>query len=214
MVYRSKRRYVRRVRRGRVYKRRIHRPIKGSGYQGKRLFKLREHFELTFVPNLEKQYTVYDQPNNAQDWSNFAALFDTYRCCAAKLKFIPIATVNELQEVVTATATGFNVPMYIITDYNTVVSSVLSQNEVIRYENLKIRSLTKMWTHYTKFRKNTVIYDPGNVQYGMIRGYQPTNIPKQSQTIVVWVPKMGTATAAITIGTLIVTCYVIGRESK
>jgi len=89
---------------------------------------------------------------------------------------------------------------------------VFTQNEVIRYENLKVRSSIKMWTHYVKFRRNTIVYDPGTVQYGLSRGYQPTNIPKQTQTVVICIPKSGTVTSSITIGTLVATFYLIGKD--
>jgi len=86
---------MRRIRRGRVYRRRrIHRPI-GSGFLAKRFFKVREIEVINaVVTNVQASYSksFYDNPSSAPAFNSIVNLFDEYRCCAMKLKWIPNIT--------------------------------------------------------------------------------------------------------------------------
>lgn len=82
------------IRRRRVVKRRIHRPI-GSGMLAKRFFKIRGYDIQTFsTDNRTVIYNRHDNPGSLTvtnpDWDNIVNLFDYYRVNAIKLKFIPI----------------------------------------------------------------------------------------------------------------------------
>jgi hypothetical protein len=89
-----RRRFVRRK-----YHRRIYKPV-GSGFSGKRFFKLKYISTITSSliqppgdppPPQISNFTIQhdDNPNNAIEWVSFANMFDYYRCCAMKIKFVP-----------------------------------------------------------------------------------------------------------------------------
>jgi len=126
-------------RRRRYYKRRIARPFKG--YARIRFFKLGEILSVT--QNSATNVAVYpnDNPNTSQDWSNFADLFDSYRCCAIKLKWIPYVNVSNTKDTTITTEPAAisyqyrNAPVYVFYDYNTVFSSAPTPETVFSYSN-------------------------------------------------------------------------------
>ena len=97
MVYRRKRfirgKPLRRIRRGRVFKRRIYKPT-GSGQFGKRYFKLKYLSQINFKTTTSIfDDSPIDQPANS-DWTNITKLFDFYRVCAMKIKYNPAWTAQ------------------------------------------------------------------------------------------------------------------------
>jgi len=96
MVIRKRYRRPRVYRRRRVCRRRIQRPIKGSGFTGERFFKIREVQKLSSAPTQDKYYNIFDNPNTAQNWNDLVDLFDSYRCCAIKVKYVPYMNVNQI----------------------------------------------------------------------------------------------------------------------
>jgi len=77
MVIRKRYRRPRVYRRRRVCRRRIQRPIKGSGFTGERFFKIREVQKLSSAPTQDKYYNIFDNPNTAQNWNDLVDLFDS-----------------------------------------------------------------------------------------------------------------------------------------
>jgi hypothetical protein len=215
MVYRRKpRRYIRRVKRGRIYKRRIPRPIKGSGYSGKRFFKLKEVQTLAKIPSAVSTFHFTDNPNTAQDWNSFTSLFDSYRCCAIKLHYIPNSNVQNLDSIL-STNPYTNSPLYIVHDMNQVITTALATNDIIQYENRRVKSLLRYWTYYAKMRRNVPINTSLTTQVNIgTRGYQPTNNPSATQTVLIGCDSFGSSTTSVQFGTIIITYYCIGKEAR
>jgi hypothetical protein len=83
-----------RVRRGRIVKRRIQRPI-GSGFLSERFFKLRSFLQVNEnAASASAIITIHDNPKFAVDFDSVAKLFDYYRVNSIKLKFIPAWTAQ------------------------------------------------------------------------------------------------------------------------
>jgi hypothetical protein len=96
----------------------------------------------------------------------------------AKSKIVPSSTVFSYR----------NVPVYIWFDTNTILSTTPSVNEIIQYENLKIKSLVRRWTYYTKFRRNIPINTSLTTQVSTgARGYLATSSPVTTQTVGVYI---------------------------
>lgn len=104
----------------------------------------------------------------------------------------------------TGTELLYYVPVYVYHDCNTVVSTAPSLNEVIQFENLKVKQVTKMFTYYRRMIRNIPINTSLTTQIAVnSRGYLPTNSPTATQTVVVFFPIFGDSSTAITFGTLI-----------
>jgi hypothetical protein len=169
-------RKVRRVRvvrrRRRIYRRRrrIHRPI-GSGDLAKRYFKLRTHVDANWVamtsPTTGSQYVIVfnDNPSTLGEWQNFVPLFESYRVCAMKIRFIPSNMAN---------LTAIFVPGYIYHDPNTssAPTSITVGNALDR-ENCRVVNLQRVWTYYRKLRRVIRFSDPTYVAGPPIRVTAP-----------------------------------------
>lgn len=207
MVFRRRyriRRFKRRfVRKRRFLKFRRARPI-GSGDAGKRFFKLRRSDDVTIGTDANSSVVRQDNPNTAQDWSNVAALFDFYRCCAIKLHFIPAANVNEFP----AGAAGprFS-PAYVFHDANSI-SSIIGVNNVIQYENLVVKNLWLPWKKYYKMTRNIPTSGTNAISS---KGYVPTASPIPTQSVQIYIPTIGTQSSGV-LGQLITTYYVVARN--
>jgi hypothetical protein len=91
-IYRRRRLPLRRYYR-RKYFRRVRRPI-GSGFSGKRFFKLK--FTSLVTNNTSGNFTTQQDGNpfNPADWNNFAGLYDYYRLCSMKIRFVPSVSAD------------------------------------------------------------------------------------------------------------------------
>jgi len=176
-VYRRRRFYrrrpIRRVRKNRITKRRIIRPI-GSGFSAKRLFKLKSFLQVNenaSSPNAV--VTIHDSPKLAVDFDSVAQLFDYYRVNAIKLKFIPAWTAQSLQTSISVSLRA----AYAIRDINHPLDFpvTLTRNEAVGYENCKILNLQRPWTYYRKMIRN-IITDPAStgIDTISIKGYYAT----------------------------------------
>jgi hypothetical protein len=139
-----------------------------------------------------------DNPVNAADWSSFAAMFDCYRCCAIKLRFVPS---------VTADTTWQYTPCYVFHDPNTPdFRVVLTVSVAVAYENCKIVNMQRPWKYYHKMYKNLPSSTATNSR--SLRGYLPTAEPLPTQCIVLY--GVNSMTASHQLGQLLVTLYVVG----
>lgn len=76
--------------RARKYVRKFNRKARaGMGQNGKRFFKLKGAFGLSSDVSGTINMSVTDDVSGLGDWSSIAALFDTYKVCALKVKFFP-----------------------------------------------------------------------------------------------------------------------------
>lgn len=129
------------------------------GQNGKRFFKLRRIVSVDSSAGGVLQVNATNDPSTFEDWTNVAALFDTYRVCAIKIKFIP-SLPND-----TSLSTGF-FPLYVVGDSNSSSSPLTSDNVAIQYENMKVMNMYRPWKYYYYVPKQTagasgVIYQQG-----------------------------------------------------
>jgi hypothetical protein len=182
--------------------------------------KLRELVQLVGQPNATFAQFITDNPSTARDWSSVAALFDSYRCCAIKLKYIPDFTQQSISDslnAVDATSTFYNVPIYIFHDTNSVLNTTPSETgDVIEYENVKIKRLTRMFTYYRKMRRNIPINTLLTTQVSIsTRGYNLTTSPVATQTVCIYMPQYsGAASTRTVFGNLIITRYCVFKETN
>jgi len=149
---------LRRVRRGRIVRRRVHRPI-GSGMMAKNFFKLRQVDTVQVnVNNTTTVVNVSDDPSGATDWISVANMFGFYRVNALKLKYIRQFTAQALLTVGT-TSTGIGLfPAYVIHDVNQIaLPSTRVSNDFVAYENMKIVNFRRPWGYYRKMVRNVSI---------------------------------------------------------
>lgn len=218
----GRRRYkpVRRVGRGWLARKRAKRGMGDS----KRFFKLRLVSSISTDGSGVASFSATDLPSSAQDWSSVAALFDQYRVCAMKLKFIPHAFSDvigsqTITNNLTATATvttgsqasnqTYYSPFYIVHDPDSTVATVADTvNEAIEYENMKVFDLHRPFQYYRKMAKQFRINSDVSTD---IKGYQSTATPQATQIIA----GVGTGfTISVEIGKVIVTYYIAAKARK
>lgn len=207
---------LRRFRRRRLFRRRRRfrraflrshpriRPI-GSGPSAKRFFKIRNSIDVMIGPDSSTNIVVVDNPSVFTDWTNITGLFDYYRVCAVKLKYIPSANLVDFP----AGASGPKfAPIYIVHDPNTITSTVNTAAVALGYENMRVRNMWLPWSYYTKFVRNI---RTSSIVSQTTRGYQPTNTPQSTQSVQLLFENIGT-TSSGQIGTLIVSLYLVCRN--
>lgn len=132
-------------------------------------------------------------------------MFDYYRVCAVKIKFIPSA--NVLTFPAEAAGPKF-APVYIIHDPNTVTATVTSSTVAIGYENMRVKNMWMPWSYYRKFVRNIRVAGTGSQT---VRGYQPTSNPQATQSVQMLFENLGTTTSG-QIGTIIISLYIVCRN--
>jgi hypothetical protein len=190
---------LRRVPVRRFYRRNYHRRPIGSGFSGKRFFKLKYSslINSTTTGNFTVQHD--DNPNNAIDWNNFASLFDYYRICAIKIRFVPS---------VTAHTTFQYTPGYIFHDANTGVTLAgITVDTTVGYENCKIVNMQRSWRYYRKTYRSIPVGGGGTSSIST-RGYISTSNPVSTQSIILY--GVNSMTVDRQIGQILVTLYVVG----
>lgn len=191
--YRKRRTYKKRrsTRKG-YWKRKVRKSTMGQ--TGKRFFKLKRVYPLTTSSGL---ISFTDNPRNisaAQDYSNVAGLFDTYRCCAVKYKFIPAFPYD------TSVTTNYT-PLYVTFDTDGTGPSTI--NAALQYENLKLKNMYRPWTVYYKLPKISTS--------GAIMGYCDIDSPSTVGEVTFLASGLNTTA---TYGQLIQTYYVVVRDRK
>jgi hypothetical protein len=79
------------------------------------------------APSTAGGYFITNDPSTAEDWNNVTNLFDSYRVAAIRLRFVPDGTMQSMTDA-NATAQYFNVPVYIIHDCNSIISTAPTLN--------------------------------------------------------------------------------------
>lgn len=202
MVYR--RRFVRKRRYGKKksYRKRFTRYSKGLGSSGKRFFKL------SFVTNaasdaggiLDDVYTT--NPSGLGDWSSVAALFDMYKVCAMKVKYIP-SLPND-----SSVTTGYW-PMYIVGDNNEVTALSTAQS-ALNYEACKVKNMYRPWSYYFKFMRVSE-YGTGSSEVTMSGGWRPTTVTTGVQSIKMYCTGLDTSTIY---GSFVISAYIVCKNRK
>lgn len=198
-----------------IRRRRIMKPI-GSGMQGKRFMKLKQVFPFNSNPSAPYNATfLYDNPNGASEFASAAILFDSYRVCAMKVKYIPFCNVQSIDDAIASSAVH-NVPIYCAFDYNSILNTVpTSIDPILEYENLQIKSLLRTWQYYKKCRRNIPINTSLTTQVSIQnKAYIPTNTPVATQTMWFVTPSWGSGTTAIQIGYLICYYYCVFKDRR
>jgi len=200
MVFRrrfKRRRPVRRFRR--TFRRRFRaRRANGMGPYAKRFFKLRRVVPIISVANGNKFDTFNDNPSLYQDWVPVSELFQMYRVNGIKLTWVPAFNVNQLVN----SNTTFS-PQYLFHDSNISVTAAPSENDVMQYENLKIRPLNRMHSTYFKFSRRINATAPGTLSTD---GYSSVQSPQVTQQICSLIPTV--STTAIPLGRFVCTMYI------
>lgn len=219
MVYRRKRRVykrrpIRRYRRNRIYRNR-----KGMGYSAKRFFKLREVISITMPSATNSTFFITDKPSDATGWGRMPYIFDTYRVCAVKIMYVPYAQpplANNTTIASSAISYQYrNTPIWIAHDYNSVISTGMTVDQMMAYSNVKLKQSNRVWRYYCKMRKNQPPSTADNATSVSNRGYQSTNTPVATQTIVGLIesPYTDTAQNLIT-ARLFVTYYIVFKDQQ
>jgi len=201
---------------------------------GKRFFKLRYVRDVTATvirPTAPASWTAYvkeyiqDDPVTDPamvDWTSLSQLFDMYRICAMKLKFIPAGNFAPVMNAV-----GYS-PMYVWHDPNTPndpfpdKAGLLDVNDILAHENCKIKNMFKPWSYYRKMQRNIPPASLGEAVN--LKGYLPTRNAANAATQITcfqWQATMQQsttdswpATDSQVIGTLMITKYMVlkGRQ--
>lgn len=151
VLTRGQRRTIRRrIRRHyRRARKRMYRRYGTSGMSGKHHVKLR--LVSAAVSNGSGVVTGYNSlrnPGLAQDFTNFASLYDFYRVNAVKLKWIP-SDPNFDPNVQAAFTNNPYAPMYIITDQDDYdLTNLTTVNIFIQYDNCVIKDFSKPFSVY------------------------------------------------------------------
>ena len=98
-------------------------------------------------------------------------MFDEYRCCAIKIKWIPSITAWN-------TNSSPYVPMFVFHDPNNVASPLATSSggdECLQYESCKVFNCQRTWTYYRKLQRNIPNQSTWASQVNISsRGYIPT----------------------------------------
>lgn len=167
---------------------------KNTGQTAKRFFKLKRVYPLTTSSGLISFTDNPRTPSSAQDWSNVSGLFDSYRVCAVKYKFIP-SFPND-----TSVTTNFQ-PLYVTWDNDGTGPSTI--NAAMQYENLRIKNMCMPWSVYQ--------YIPKIMTSGQPNGYASTASPISVGDMTFLASGLNTTA---TYGQLIQTYYIAVRDRK
>lgn len=199
--YPMRRRFRRRrlrIKRKRVFKR-------FTGAYSRRFFKLRRVVTVTHTANQPTFLQFNDNPSLSQDWVPVAELFQMYRVNGIKLTFVPAYTVNQQ-----ATAgSPINAPLYYVHDTNMTITAIPSENDMLQYENLKVKNILRMHSIYFKMARRI---NPTATTTLSTDGYSSVSNPQISQQIVALIPNISSNN--LPIGRVVVTAYVSAKVRK
>lgn len=104
--------------------------------------------------------------SNAQDWSQYGNLYDSYRVYGLKIKWIPTINISPETPVVTNPLYG---PMFVAYDLDeSAITPLDTVNEIIQYQNHKIKNLYRPWTYYAKRTKQSAPFTTTGGSTGML----------------------------------------------
>jgi hypothetical protein len=160
---------------------------------------------------------VMDPPNT--EWESISALFDEFRVCAMKVKWIPSVNTALLFDKNAAYA-----PMFIYHDINSTeaISDITDTKQIIAYESSRTKNFFRPWSYYRKMQRN--IPPAALTQAISLRGYVPTQNAANATTqrfCIYWnavnksqITSDWTLPADNILGTFIITRYVVARARR
>lgn len=201
----KRRRPVRRFRR--TFRRRFRgRRTNGMGAYAKRFFKLRRVIPVVSPGNINKFDSFNDNPSLYQDWVPVSDLFQMYRVNGIKLTWIPTFNTNAL-----ATTVGQFTPMYMFHDTTNQISSPPSEDTVLQFENLRIRSISRMHSTYFKFSRRLNAAAPGTISPD---GYNTVSAPQATQQICTLIPATTGSSTSVPLGRFVCTMYLSAKVRR
>lgn len=170
---------------------------KYTGQTGIRLLKLKRIVAMTTGVAGDFAFAINTRdPSSCQDWSASIALFDSYRSCAVKIKYLP-QLPND-----TSVTTGY-LPLYVTYDTDDSAYGIVNVNAAIQYENLKVKNMYRPWNVYYK--------NPKISQNGSQLGYSDCDSPIQNGVI----NFTGTGFDSSTqYGTLVISYYLMFKNRR
>lgn len=166
----------------------------------KKFFKLKRSFPVTglFVAGLE----INDDPSSASDWTNVTGLFQEYRVCALKLKWIPYANAAVVESAA-PTAGSIYTPITIVHSVRAGVATPTFA-EALAYNGSQTKNCYRPWKYYRKMMKCRPKSD--DTAFDALQpGYLSTGTPRETQSLFLVPPSSGTDPG--TSGVIIVTYY-------
>jgi len=213
MVFRRRVYRRRPIRRRRIVRKpRVPRPL-GSGFLGKRFFKIKQTGALALGGTggtvfYNGAWSDLPATTSNADWIAIAQLFDEYRVCALKIKYIPSGIIN------TTSPAPIFTPVYVYHDVNSILTNITNIDLILAYESCKVKSLQRPWTYYRKMVRNIPVNTSWTSQVNMsARGYIPTDSPTATQCIAIYCTSTSTLPAG-TYGTMVCTTYIAARARK
>lgn len=150
---------------------------------------------------LVSSFFLLRDPSGANDWSNYTSLYDFYRVCAIKVKWIPSDP--------SYTAAPAYHPMYLITDQDDIDNTNLTSTAIyVQYDNVQIKDMHRPWSFYRKVPKVSTaanISGGGTTSNILTNGFCDINTRPQNG---VFSFRAESLTALKEYGTFIVTYYV------
>lgn len=158
--------------------------------------------------------------NPVTDWASFSELFDNFRVCAIKVKWIPSNNSTPAFNSSTPGLIGnLYAPMYSCIDYDSSSGQTKTLAQVIEYENMKVHNLYRPFTRFFRVPKYLAnpISDPS--QGGdpvLARGYFPTDPLSGMRPNFGWLYLLteGNLPTVGTLGQFIVTYYIAFKNRR
>lgn len=202
-TYYRKRAYVKRSYKpkskgsGRAYRKKYSkRRTPGTGQNGKRFFKVKLSAAITSTGAGVIVGNRTDDPTGFSDFSTMCGLFEEYRVCAIKLKYVPYAPND-------AAATRPFPPLFIVWDQDNT-TNLASVSEALDYENCRSWDLSKMNKMYVRIPRRSI---GSNISIG----YTPTSTPAAYGAFKFY---GGTYALTLQYGLLITTMYVTMKQRE
>lgn len=164
-------------------------------------------------------FFITDLPTETTGWVRLTNIFDSYRVCAIKLKYVPYAQpplANSTTVASSAISYQYrNTPIWIIHDYNSVLSTGMEIADVLAYANVRMKQSNRVWTYYSKMRRNQPPSTADKPTAVSNRGYQSTASPTATQTIAGLIEAPYTDTAqGLIFARLFVTYYIVFKDQR
>lgn len=158
--------------------------------------------------------------NPVTDWTSFSDLYDNFRVCAIKVKWIPS---NNSTPTFNSTTPGLignlYAPMYSCIDYDSSSTQIKTFNQIIEYENMKVHNLYRPFSRFFRVPKYLANPISDLTQGGdpvLSRGYFPTDPTSGLRPNYGWL-YLYTENNLPTVGTLgqfIVTYYIAFKNRR
>lgn len=128
------------------------------------------------------------------DWVSVANLYDQFRVCAIKLKFIPTHPNDP------ASAVAYR-PLYVFADFD-ATGLAPTDAAAVGYANMKVKNAYRPWSYYIKVPK---LVNTGSSSVN-VEGYMDTVSPQVTGSL--YISKAGGFSNSTTYGVVVLTYYI------